>query len=41
VLLPDHNNEGAVYAFLDRVVRRFGAIAEVHIDQDTKFCGDF
>jgi len=41
VLLPYHSNEGAAYAFLDKEFNRFGAIAEVLIDQGMKFCGDF
>jgi hypothetical protein len=39
--LYDCNNEGAMYAFLDRVLSRFRAAAKVLIDQGTKFCGEF
>jgi hypothetical protein len=41
VLLPNCNNEGATYAFLDRVFNRFGVRAKVLIDQGMEFCGDF
>jgi hypothetical protein len=41
VLLLDCNNKGNAYAFLDKVLSRFGALAEVFINQGTKFRGDF
>jgi hypothetical protein len=34
---PNKSNEGVAYAFLDRVLNHFGALAEVLIDQGTKF----
>jgi hypothetical protein len=39
--LMDHSNEKTTYAFLDRVLSRFGALTEVFIDQGTKFHGEF
>jgi len=41
VPLLDCSNEGATYAFLDKVFNRFGALAKVIIDQGTKLCGGF
>jgi hypothetical protein len=41
VLLLDHSNERAAYAFLDRMFNRFGALTKVLIGQGIKFCGDF
>jgi len=41
VSLLDHSSEGAAYAFLDRVLSRFGALAKVVINQGIKFRGDF
>ncbi len=38
---PDKSNEGVAYAFLDRVLSHFGALAEVLTDQGTKFQGEF
>jgi hypothetical protein len=38
---PDKSSEGIAYAFLDRVLSHFGALAEVVIDQSTKFQGEF
>jgi hypothetical protein len=35
------SNEGAIYAFLDRVVNRFGALIEIFINQNEKFRGEF
>ncbi len=32
---PDKSKEGIAYAFLDRVLSRFGALAEVLTDQGT------
>jgi hypothetical protein len=37
VLLLDCNNKGGAYAFLDKVFSRFGALAEVIINQCKKF----
>ncbi len=34
---PNKSNEGVAYAFLDRVLNHFGALAEVLTDQGTKF----
>jgi hypothetical protein len=39
VPLLDHNNEGAIYAFLDMVFSRFGALVEVLINEDMEFYG--
>lgn len=41
VALPDKSSEGTAYAFLDRVLSRFGAPAEVLTDQETEFLGEF
>ncbi len=41
VLLLDHSSEGVTYAFLDRILSRFGVLAKFFIDQGIKFCGDF
>ncbi len=41
MLLPDCSNEGVAYAFLDRMLNRFGVPIEVFIDQTTKFRKDF
>jgi hypothetical protein len=41
VPLPDKYSEGVAYAFLDRVLGHFGALAKVLIDQGTDFKGDF
>ncbi len=41
VSLLNHSSEGAVYAFLDRVLCRFDALIKVLIDQGIKFHGDF
>ncbi len=41
VPLPDHSSEGATYAFLNKVLNRFGVLAEVFTNQGTKFCGEF
>jgi hypothetical protein len=40
VPLPDHSNEKATYAFLDKVFNRFGVRAKVLINQGTKFYGE-
>jgi hypothetical protein len=37
----DKSSEGVAYAFFDRVLNHFGALANVLIDQGTKFQGDF
>ncbi len=37
VPLPDKSNEGVAYAFLDRVLGHFGALAKVLTDQGTEF----
>jgi hypothetical protein len=31
-----HNNEGTTYAFLDKVLSKFGSQAEIPIDQGMK-----
>ena len=41
VALLDKFSEGAAYAFLDRVLSRFGAPAEVLTDQGREFLGEF
>jgi hypothetical protein len=41
VALPDKFNEGAAYSFLDRVLSRFGALAELLTDQGREFLGEF
>jgi hypothetical protein len=41
VALPDKFSEGAAYSFLDRVLSRFGAPAEVLTDQGREFLGEF
>ena len=41
VALPNKFSEGAAYAFLDRVLSRFGAPAEVLTDQGNEFLGEF
>jgi hypothetical protein len=41
VALPDKFSEGAAYSFLDCVLNRFGAPAEVLTDQDREFLGEF
>jgi transposase InsO family protein len=38
---PDKSSEGVVYAFLNRVLNRFGAPAEVLTDQGIEFQGEF
>ncbi len=38
---PDKSSEGVAYAFLDRVLSHFGALAEVLTDQGTEFQGEF
>jgi hypothetical protein len=41
VPLLNYNNERASYAFLDKVLSRFGLLAKVFIDQSMKICGKF
>jgi transposase InsO family protein len=41
VALPDKFSEGAAYSFLDCVLNRFGAPAEVLTDQGREFLGEF
>jgi transposase-like protein len=41
VALLDKFSEGAAYSFLDRVLSRFGAPAEVLTDQGREFLGEF
>jgi transposase-like protein len=41
VALPDKFSEGAAYSFLDLVLSRFGAPANVLIDQGQEFLGEF
>ena len=41
VALPQNSSESAVVAFLDRVLARFGASAEVLTDQGREFLGSF
>jgi hypothetical protein len=41
VALPDKFSEGVAYSFLDRVLSRFGALAEVLTDQGREFLGEF
>jgi hypothetical protein len=41
VPLSDHSSERATYAFLDKVLSRFGVLAEVFTNQSRKFCGEF
>jgi len=41
VPLPNHINEGATYAFLDRVFNRFRAPTKVLIDHGIEFRGEF
>jgi hypothetical protein len=41
VALLDKFSEGAAYSFLDRVLSRFGASAEVLTNQEREFLGEF
>jgi hypothetical protein len=41
VALPDKFSEGAAYSFLDRVLSRFGTPAEVLMNQEREFLGEF
>ncbi len=38
---PNKSNEGVAYAFLDKVLSHFGALAKVLTDQSMKFQGEF
>jgi hypothetical protein len=41
VPFPDKFSKGVAYAFLDRVLSHFGALAEVLTNQGTEFQGEF
>jgi hypothetical protein len=41
VPLLNHSNEGVTYAFLNKVLNRFGVPIEVLIYQGIKLCGEF
>jgi hypothetical protein len=41
VILSNYINEGVAYAFLNKAFSRFGALADVFINQGTKFCAEF
>jgi hypothetical protein len=41
VPLLDHSNEKTSYAFLGKVLSRFGALTKVFTNQGTKFRGEF
>jgi hypothetical protein len=41
VPLPNRSSKGASYAFLDRVLSRFGALTKVFTYQGTKFREEF
>jgi hypothetical protein len=41
VPLPYHNNEGSSYAFLDRMLSKFGVPTKVFINQGIEFQRDF
>jgi hypothetical protein len=41
VPLPDHSNEDIAYAFLNKVLSRFGVPTEVLTNQGMEFRGDF
>jgi len=38
---PNKSSKGIMYAFLDRVLSHFGALAEVLTDQGMEFQGEF
>ncbi len=40
-MLPNCTSEKATYAFLDKVLDRFGTLAKVFTNQCTKFYGEF
>ncbi len=39
--LLNHSSKRATYAFLDKVLSRFGALVKCIIDKSTKFYGEF
>jgi hypothetical protein len=39
--LPNCNNEGVLFTFMDRVYNRVGALVEVFTNQATKICEEF
>jgi hypothetical protein len=39
--LPNCNNEGVLFIFMDRVFNRVGALVEVFTNQATKICEEF
>jgi hypothetical protein len=39
--MPDHNNDGATYAFLDKVFNRFPILVEMFNNPSIKLCEDF
>jgi hypothetical protein len=41
VPLPYHSNEGASYAFLDKVFNSIGALTKIIINQGIIFFGEF
>jgi hypothetical protein len=41
VLLLDCSNEGVIYAFLDKMFKKFGAPIELLTNQGAKVCGKF
>ncbi len=41
MLLLDCSNEGVIYAFLDKMFKKFGAPIELLTNQGAKVCGKF
>jgi hypothetical protein len=39
--LPNCNNEGVIYAYMDRVFNRVSAFVKVFTNQATKICEEF
>jgi hypothetical protein len=39
--LPNHNNEGVIYAFLDKVFSMFNALIKIITNQGMKLCDEF
>jgi hypothetical protein len=39
--MPDHNSDGAIYAFLDKVFNRFPILVEIFNNPSIKFHEDF
>jgi hypothetical protein len=39
--LSNYSNEGTTYAFLVKVLRKFGILIELFTHQDKKFCGEY